>query len=354
MSNRLLLIALLLPAVDIGAAPLFSSDEPLAIRIEAPMRDLVRFRLDHPEYSAIVQYTDSDGSTVRVPATISSRGNSRLDYCEFPPIRLDFGGKATAGTLFEGQGELKLVTQCGRGRGPERWVYQEFGIYRAYNGLTDASFRVRMLDVTYQDDSTTSWTRVAPAFVIEPVEAMAGRLGRVVLRPPEVREEQLDPDETAMSILFQFLIGNTDFAVKRGPSGEGCCHNGRVLAVAGSQDDWIVVPYDFDQAGVINTDYALPDEQFGIRRVTRRVYRGFCMHNDRLPAAIERLNAGRAAITDALAPASLARTWQARATRFVNGFYEIVNDPQELETELLDKCRGAASFAVRKTKSAGP
>ncbi|MBT6208695.1 MAG: hypothetical protein HOI35_01565 [Woeseia sp.] len=56
------------------------------------------------------------------------------------------------------------------------------------------------------------------------------------------------------------LIANTDFSVKKGPSGEGCCHNGRVLATLGEQRAWIILPYDFDQAGIINTDYALPNE----------------------------------------------------------------------------------------------
>jgi hypothetical protein len=32
------------------------------------------------------------------------------------------------------------------------------------------------------------------------------------------------------------------------------------LATLGEQRAWIILPYDFDQAGIINTDYALPNE----------------------------------------------------------------------------------------------
>jgi len=351
--SDLLVISLLLVSSADAASPLFSSDEPLSIRIEAPMRDLVRHRLDKPKYPAIVTYADDDGVAVSVPATISSRGNARLAVCDFPPIRLRFEAGQVAGTAFEGLDELKLVTQCSRGSAAERWLHQEFGIYKAYNTLTDASFRVRKFEVTYQDDAKARWNRQGPAFAVEPVEMVAQRLGRVVAHPPRIEAEQLDAGETAANLLFQYLIGNTDFAVKRGPEGEACCHNGNVIAVAGAENGWIVVPYDFDQAGVINTEYALPDERLGIRRVTQRAYRGFCAHNDRLAAVIERMNVEREAITAALVPTVMSGTFRVRTTRFVDSFYDIVNDPQELEANVLAQCRGAASFEVSKTRTAG-
>ena len=353
MPARLLVLAALLPIAADAATPLFSSDATLAIRIEAPMRDLVRYRLKKPEYPAVVTVTDGSGGTVEVPATISTRGNARLEVCDFPPIELDFEAGQAAGTVFEGLDELKLVTQCRRGAAGERWVHQEYGVYRAYNRLTEASHRVRMLDVTYQDATSARWNRETPAFAIEPFEVLADRLGREMLRPARVDPAQLDAGETAMSLLFQYLIGNTDFAVKRGPEGEGCCHNGRVFAVPGTSDGWIVVPYDFDQAGVVDTEYALPDERLGIRRVTQRAYRGFCAHNDRLAGAIGRMNAEREAITAELAPAMLSSSARARATRFIDGFYDIVNDPEELREKVLAQCRGAAAFEVHKTRTTG-
>ena len=90
-------------------------------------------------------------------------------------------------------------------------------------------------------------------------------------------------------MLFQYLIANTDFSVIRGPEGEGCCHNGRVIAPRGEQTGWIVLPYDFDQAGIINTDYSLPDRRLGIRVVTSRLYRGFCWQNEALKEAAEQI-----------------------------------------------------------------
>ena len=149
--------------------------------------------------------------------------------------------------------------------------------------------------------------------------------------------------------LFQYLIGNTDFAVKRGPSGEGCCHNGRVFAEAGKQDEWIVVPYDFDYAGIINTKYAAPAEALPISRVSTRLYRGFCWQNEVLPESIELFNRKRDEIEAALIPVEVSKRKSRNAKKYVDRFYEIVNDPQELQKRILDKCRGPDSLPQRES-----
>ncbi len=257
------------------------------------------------------------------------------------------------GTVFEGQRKLKMVTQCGRGSDMEAWLYQEYGIYRAYNVITDISYRVRKLDVIYRDTESKRWKREFPAFLIEATRAAAARHERVSIRPPFIDDNQYEVQEATNNLLFQYLIANTDFAVKKGPSGEGCCHNGRVIGEPGRQSGWTVLPYDFDQAGLINTDYALPDKRLRIRAVTIRLYRGFCWQNDSLPDAIARFNKQRQEITAALVRPEVSSSRQARANRFVDQFYEIVNDPGELQERIKDKCRGAASFEIRKTTSAG-
>lgn len=160
---------------------------------------------------------------------------------------------------------------------------------------------------------------------------------------------QFEIGELTNNLLFQYLIGNTDFSVKRGPSGEGCCHNGRVIALPGQQDEWVVLPYDFDQAGIINTDYAAPDKRLGITRVTSRSYRGFCGQNELLPDAVARFNERRDDITNALLPDEVSASKQKRVRRFIDRFFEIVSDQEELQKRITDKCRGPSSFPIRKT-----
>ena len=84
------------------------------------------------------------------------RGNFRkmLINCNFPPIRLNFSKEEGAGTLFDGQDKLKLVTHCqDREAAYEQYVLLEYLIYKMYNQLTDLSFRVRLVEMTYEDTS---------------------------------------------------------------------------------------------------------------------------------------------------------------------------------------------------------
>jgi len=351
MLSALFVLCLAVPAR--GAAPLFASDETLAISIEAPMRDLIRHKSRKSEYDAVVRYVDDEGTQKTLDAIISSRGNARLDSCDFPPIRLEFDPEKTAGTVFDGQKRLKMVTHCQRGGDGKRWVLQEYGIYRAYNVITDFSYKVRKLDVTYQDSESARWSRNGPAFFIEATGRAADRLGMDSIRPPEVKTEQYEPVETTNHMLFQYLIANTDFSVKRGPEGEGCCHNARVIAPKGEQAGWVVLPYDFDQAGIINTDYSATDRRLGIRVVTARLYRGFCWQNDPLRDAIAMFTDKREAITAALIPDEIPASRQARIRRYIDRFYDTINDPAELQENLLAKCRGGATFAIRKTTTTG-
>jgi len=304
------------------------------------MRQLLRQRDNDQEFDAVLIYSDGAGVEQRRDLKLTTRGRSRLELCEFPPLRLIFDADEFTDTVFADQRRLKMVTQCKRGSRGEDWVMQEYGIYRAYNVITDYSYRVRWLEVVFRDTESTRWQKVQGVFLIESTGEAARRMQRKSIRPPEIRPEQFAVVETSRNMLFQFLIGNTDFAVKRGPSGEACCHNGRVLAPLEQDDDWVVLPFDFDQAGIINTDYALPDANLPIRRVSTRLYRGFCSQIAVLPETIALFNESRSDITAALLPLGIRKSRHKRALQYIDRFYDTVNDTQTLKQEILDKCRG--------------
>lgn len=327
-------------------ALLFDEEETLAVVIEAPVNDLVHRRRNRPEHRGILRFTEATGEERALPLTVSVRGHSRLRLCNYPPVKLKFDREATAGTLFDNQRSLKLVTQCTRDISAADWVALEFAAYRAYNAVTPNSYRVRRLEVTWRD-TRSGKERVQPAFLIESDKQAAQRLGVENIRPPEVLPEQMSLVDTTHYMLFQYLIGNTDFAVKRGPRGEGCCHNGRVFVAAGASRDYIFLPYDFDQSGMVDTDYAKPNSAFGIASVTSRVYRGFCWQNEQLPESVARFNAVRPQIEAAFLESGISDRQKRRVQRYINKFYAIVNNREELQKRMLDKCRGPDSLPLR-------
>ena len=326
-------------AQDDAARPLFADDSPLALTIEAPFRQLARNTDDRTELEGIVRYRDESGQEVVLNAEIRIRGKSRLRVCDFPPLRVDFVRSELDGTVFAGQNHLKLVTLCKQRDSYRSYLTDEYQIYKAYNALTDYSFRVRPLSVEYVDNADT---RAAPytefAFFIEEDWEAAERHGLEPLELPSVGVADLDKREMALLSLFQFMIANVDWAgTAAAPDEEDCCHNGTPIGSAGH--GVVILPYDFDNAGLISADYAVPNEALRLRSVRQRLYRGYCITNSELDWAVQRFNEQRAAIEDAFSAQPDERR-RNRTLEYIADFYEIINDSGELEDEIIDACRG--------------
>ncbi|MCP5145889.1 MAG: hypothetical protein H6978_13860, partial [Gammaproteobacteria bacterium] len=287
----LLLTSVLLQVPWIAASQaqdLFAARDDFSIILEFPLRELVRNKAAKKPLPATLHYRDSEGHTISIPLEVRARGNKRLELCSFPPILLDLKPKRSTGTLFAGFKELKLVTQCKRGDRYADYVRLEQQIYQVFNLLTPLSFRTRMLNVTYRDSTGEVESFTEPGFVIEEIEDVARRNTMQRVRKPRLSIEELDSTHASLSTLFQYLVGNTDWSAYVPSEGDDeCCHNGRPIASSKS-GPVVVVPYDFDHTGLIDADYATPPPNLRIRSVTQRVYRGFCAHNDGIPAAVAR------------------------------------------------------------------
>jgi len=321
--------------------PLFQSDDPLQITLELPLTTLVKDRNDRPVVEGVMRFRKPGGATAEIGMTMTTRGRSRLDYCRFPPIKINLQKKQTEGTVFQGQNKLKIVTHCRDGATHDRYLRQEFGIYKAYNALSGFSYRVRWVTVTYKDTENKRDDEVHDAFFIESNSEIEERLGRTRSLQNRIPSERLDPVESSKYALFQFLIANTDWSMLKGPGEEGCCHNGKVMLVPGSTTNWVVLPYDFDQAGLINTRYAIPSEGLKIRSVKQRLYRGRCRHNGQLDGTIRLFNERRGELETHLVPDSLSERDQKSAKKYVDAFYDIVNKPKKRQRKLLEACVGS-------------
>jgi hypothetical protein len=320
--------------------PLFASEEPLAIVFEFPVDIIVRQADDRPVVEGSVHYTDEKGKPVSVGMTMTTRGKSRLETCKFPPISVNFRKQERADTVLAGQKKLKLVTHCRDGDTYARYLLQEYAIYRAFNVLTDSSFRVRLVNATYRDSVGKRKDKQATAFFLESEDELADRLGMEKRDSSVIDPPQLDPVHLSLYSLFQYLIANTDWSVLKGPGDDACCHNGKVVTPPGSMNGWRVIPYDFDQAGIINTKYALPAEQLGLKSVRQRLYRGRCSHGDQLDATIALFNARRTEIEAALLPDSLPARYRSSTLGYIDDFYQVINDPLKREKNIENRCLG--------------
>ena len=346
MKTAVLLLAFLVSITaseaKAGSYPLFDNDDTLDLVIEVPMRTLLGKAKKNPVVPGYLRYLDASGNEVSIAIELTTRGRSRLEYCDFPPLSVTLNRDQVDSTLFAGQRKLKIGTHCRHGKKYLNYVAQEIGIYKAYNLLTDYSFRVRKLNVTYRDSAKKRKDELHPAFFIESDDEVAARLGMEVMKSPTIKVSQLNAEQTSIYHLFQYLIANTDWAITKGPGTEDCCHNGKVIGPPGMQENWVVVPYDFDQAGLINTEYALPAYGLGIRTVRTRLYRGECRLKDRLDETIALFNDQRDEIEAALVPESLTGSTRKLALEYVQAFYSTINDAEKLQKQIISVCLGGA------------
>lgn len=331
----------LMSSAALADTPLFADDGPMAVTVEGPFRKIGRDRTGEPEWHpGRLMHTDTDGMTHTFDIRVRARGKNRRksDVCQFPPLRLDFDRSETVGTPFAGQNKLKLVTHCQGSSRFEQLVRREMLAYRLYNLVSDCSFRIRELTLTYIDsDRPSKKPAQRLGFLIEDRDDVARRCGGKRAQVDQIGRNQLDPAVANRYEFFQYMIGNTDWSMLRAAD-EFCCHNG--MLVETGDDNLLPVPYDFDASGLVDAPYAAPSEELGIDRVTQRLYRGFCRGDDVVAATIADFNRQKDsfyALIDAFP--GFTKATRIKTTRYLDRFYETINDPKRRKREIDDECR---------------
>jgi len=320
--------------------PLFSSNDMLEVTIRAPFTSIMRVRSLDEEQPATLTYNDPEAGVVSVDLEIRTRGRFRhqKEVCPWAPLRLDFKKSTTKDTLFAGSDKIKMVTHCRAGSTPNtQALLKEHLAYRIYNQVTDNSFRVRLLRVTYVDTDRNDRKRTYFAFLIEHRDQLSDRIGIPINEAEATEIKFLEPAQTNLGSVFQYLIANTDFSPIRAAPGETCCHNNVLF---GDQDGELqVIPYDFDMSGIVNAPYATPNPRFGLRNVRERLYRGRCVNNSHLGASTQAFIDQKQAIFDLINNNEhFDRGTRKKTTRFLNDFYATIEDPKKLQANIVKKC----------------
>ena len=314
---------------------LFDTDPLLEVTLAGDLTtllaDIGEEREQHP---FVITYGDASNPTT-VPLKTRTRGNFRRnpDNCSFPPLRLNFAKETSAGTLFEGLDKIKLVTHCQNDKSEyEQYVVQEYLLYRAYNQLTDASFKARLIRIKYEDTAGKQEPITQLGFLIEDEELMAERLNGEVYDPEDLEKQRVDHDQTTLLYLYEYMIGNIDWNV--------AIHHNLKLVGEKPDDVLIPVPYDFDHAAVIDTEYADNAPLIGTASLRYQLFRDFCRSEKELRPYFDLFNDRREAIyalyknLDVLTEAE-----RRRALRYYDRFYRIINDEGEIEKTFLRPCQ---------------
>lgn len=336
-------------AADTGV-PLFQSHDPLALEITADFKAIIRDNDEEPEdRPATLTYADPQLGKKAFAIGVRQRGKSRRkkSVCRFPPLRLNFASKTVQGSLFHEQDKLKLVTHCSALGSPskkyERLLHLEYLTYRIFNTITEASFRVRPVRIGYRM-SGSGKLETHPAFLIESKGHLAARSGHVVSRTTQIHPGEHQQLAAAIVELFQYLIGNTDFSILKGPEDDRCCHNSVLFEPATAAQTtirYLPAPYDFDATGFVDPPYAAPPINLRLKTVKTRLYRGFCRDQNVMHEARDRFIAAKPAIVATVSQYTpLDETGSRVAVRYLNKFFDTIEDPRQYKKHVTEKCRG--------------
>lgn len=322
-------------AHTLPAQGLFRDSTPLEVTIETDLKAVIRDRdsTKFAPHAATLTYRDASGASKSFPVTLRARGHFRRQArnCDFPPLKLSFDRKDSRETLFQGNSNLKITTNC-RPNTPDyqQYILSEYALYRAYQIVSPKYFRTRLAHITYHDKAGGTGDVVSWAFFIEDDKEVAKKFGLEVLDTRGALFHDLDDTQLAITSLFEYMAANTDWSI----SG---LHN--IALMRDSVGAIHPVAYDFDWSGAVNARYSFPDARLGIRTTTDRLYRGPCRTIAEWQPVLDRFIAARPRIEAVYAsiPAFDARR-KRDVLDYLADFYKIIGEPKVARNALTDKC----------------
>ena len=324
---------------EADARQLFRDVEPLAFTLTADFKAINKDR--NPEstkrYPGVISAA-AGGASGELPVQLGTRGHFRLmsRNCDFVPLRVEFPRDRTAGTAFDGQTNLKLGTHCRGDRAYDNYTLREYLTYRLFNMVTPLSFRARLGRATYVDATSKKAIGTRYSIFIEHENEVARRFGGRIVELPRIVFNDLDGPTLTRMMLFEYMIGNTDFSI-------WALHNVRLVQDPARR--LYPVPYDFDLSGFVHAPYASPDPRIGIRSVLDRLYRGPCRTVEEFEEAASALRAKRGdmlALIDSMA--DLDRDARVEAKEFLDSFFRSIEKPGAVKKQFVDGCKPAPTM----------
>jgi hypothetical protein len=330
-------------SIPLKAQALFESEQPLRLTLQADLSVLQNDISDDPEYIAgkLIEYLPANKINM-FEVKVKPRGTTRriTGLCEFPPLKINFKKSQIANTTFEGNDKVKLVLQCREDQDFNNYVFEEYLIYKAYNLITDESYRVRLITLTIKDTGYNSPDLTMDGFIIEDDDTFAKRTGTKVYEKVVHHQDSCEAASVDRMAMFQYMIGNTDWYINTR-------HNISIFQRK-EGGSLIAVPYDFDFAGVINTVYATTSKEIPITKVIDRYYKGSCRDPQALDETVQLFIEKRVDIIKLYEDFNLVPDYVTKkGVKYYAKFYKIINDSDQVQTS-LSVCNRPAFSARRK------
>lgn len=208
----------------------------------------------------------SDTATITEDIRLQPRGEFRKMNCDMASLMLNF--KNPGSPKLSELKKLKLVGGCSSNFSDEELLLKEYLVYKTYNIISNMSFRVRLMHITYKDVQGKTKPYTQYAFLIEDLKDLGKRNNCVEANKKILNPASINRQHATLVCMFQYMIGNTDWSLPN-------FHNIKMIVPkTDTLAPCYLVPYDFDYTGIVDARYAVAQEQFGTTSIKERVYRG--------------------------------------------------------------------------------
>jgi hypothetical protein len=250
---------------------LFDGDELLDVSLYLDLSSFLKKADRNSSFDALMTMHFSETDTLQSKVSISYRGQSRYERCKYPPMKIRFKKPLYEESDSGRIKNMKLVNQCQQGYASGDYVIRECLVYKLYGVLTDTCYRTRLLKISFIDTEKKRKPLVQYGIFIEPDALLASRTNTMEAKTGSVRQSHMIPEMIDRVAVFNYMVSNWDWAVISR-------HNIKVFLPAeyGQEMLGIPVPFDFDLAGVVNADYAIPLPEMGISSNRDRLFSGIC------------------------------------------------------------------------------
>ena len=324
--------AITAPAVDLNRVVFFTDETPLAITLSTDFKKLLSERKKGVYQPGNATLHLSETEKISGDIRLYVRGEFRRTECSMPGLMLNFNTQTPS--RLSPLKKLKLVCGCSTNSYGEQLILMEYLIYKMYNLVTDMSFKVRLIKTNYDDTRQKMKPYTQYAFLMEDVDDMAERNKCKEVENVMFNTEQTNRQQTTIVSLFQYMIGNTDWAIPN-------YHNIKLMRSASdSLSTPYVVPYDFDFAGAINAHYATPAAELGIEKVTDRLYRGFPRTMMELQIALDVFRQKKDPMLTLVKNFELLNKKDRDIMySYVKEFYDIIENKKQVQSIFIDNAR---------------
>ncbi|MFT5166372.1 MAG: hypothetical protein ACI8P3_001603 [Saprospiraceae bacterium] len=301
----------------------------LKITIDTDLDNLIDNRKKDDYQDAELTIFSKDGPEQH-KVRLKPRGKFRRRTCDFPPLKVKFNKSELAERgISTSHKSLKLVTHCMDDEVSQQSVLKEYAAYKMYNEITEASFNIQLVEITYKNSAKNTEEDVKYGFFIEDTGEIVDRIGGgVVEERYNISLDSISKRYSHLIPMFQFMIANMDWRPRMLQN---------IKVIKKENGERIMIPYDFDFSGLVDASYAVPNIDFKQTDIRQRLYMNKVDNLNELAPTIRFFQLHKAEVIKCISDCQyLTKKNRKNLTKYINAFFTIINS-DELATAAFVK-----------------